>query len=173
MRGAVLMAGAAALLPLGGCATRPAAPVAPAAPPPPATPALEPLPPAPPAPPPGWEDEALTPGDWRYSDVPAARADYGEGASAAFSIRCDPAARRILLSRPDAAAGAALTLRTTFGKRTITLAEGGAAALPATDPLLDDIAFSRGRIAVEAPGLPTFILPTWPEPARVVEECRP
>jgi hypothetical protein len=45
--------------------------------------------------------------------------------------------------------------------------------LAATDPLLDAIAFSRGRFAVEAPGLPTLILPTWPEPARVVEECRP
>jgi hypothetical protein len=32
--------------------------------------------------------------------------------------------------------------------------------------------FSRGRFAVETDGLPTLVLQTWPEPARVVEDCR-
>jgi hypothetical protein len=44
--------------------------------------------------------------------------------------------------------------------------------LPASDPFLDQIVFSRGRFAVEAQGQARLILPTWPEPARVVEECR-
>jgi hypothetical protein len=42
----------------------------------------------------------------------------------------------------------------------------------ANDPLLDAIAFSRGRFTVEVPGLPMLVLPAWPEPARVIEDCR-
>ena len=47
------------------------------------------------------------------------------------------------------------------------------AALPARDPLLDAIAFSRGRFAVEVAGLQTLYLPSWPEITRVIEDCRP
>jgi hypothetical protein len=125
--------------------------------------------PPPPAPPPqpavGWEDMALTPGDWTYSaqDLTAV---YGGGA---FTVRCDPAARRVTLVRGGAAGG--LTLRTSYGDRALP---GGASGvvLPATDPLLDQIVFSRGRFAVETEGQARLVLPTWPEPARVVEECR-
>lgn len=39
------------------------------------------------------------------------------------------------------------------------------------DPLLDAIAFSRGRIAVGLPGTSAIVLPAWAEPARVVEDC--
>jgi hypothetical protein len=46
------------------------------------------------------------------------------------------------------------------------------ASLNALDSLLDSIVFSRGRFTVEVPGLPMLVIPTWPEPARVVEECR-
>ena len=45
-------------------------------------------------------------------------------------------------------------------------------ALPARDPLLDAIVFSRGRFAVEAQGFAPIYAPTWPEIARVVEDCR-
>jgi hypothetical protein len=38
--------------------------------------------------------------------------------------------------------------------------------------LLDQIVFSRGRVSVEAEGLPALTIPTWPEPARVIDECR-
>jgi hypothetical protein len=44
-------------------------------------------------------------------------------------------------------------------------------ALPATDPLLDQIAFTRGRFMLAA-GTLELILPAWPEIARVVEDCR-
>lgn len=40
------------------------------------------------------------------------------------------------------------------------------------DPILDAIAFSRGRFAFEAAGLPTLYLPSWPEVSRVIEDCR-
>jgi hypothetical protein len=45
-------------------------------------------------------------------------------------------------------------------------------AVPARDALLDAIVFSRGRFAVEARGLAPVYAPTWPEIARVVEDCR-
>ena len=40
------------------------------------------------------------------------------------------------------------------------------------DPVLDAMVFSRGRFAVEAPGTPLLVVPAWPEPARVIEDCR-
>jgi hypothetical protein len=46
------------------------------------------------------------------------------------------------------------------------------AALAANDPLLDAMVFSRGRFSIEVTGLPRLIIPTWPEPARVIEDCR-
>ena len=46
------------------------------------------------------------------------------------------------------------------------------ATLSAGDPILDAMVFSRGRFTVEAPGLPMLVLPTWPAPARVIEDCR-
>jgi hypothetical protein len=108
---------------------------------------------------------ALTPGDWTYraDDLTAV---YGGGL---FTVRCDPAARRVTLSRGGAAGG--LTLRTSYGDRSLAAGPSGA-VLPASDPLLDQLVFSRGRFAVEAEGQARLVLPTWPEPARVVEECR-
>lgn len=44
--------------------------------------------------------------------------------------------------------------------------------LPASDPLLDQMAFSRGRFMVTAEGGASIVVPAWPEFARVVEECR-
>jgi hypothetical protein len=114
---------------------------------------------------------AATPGDWRFAASPAPEAIYGEGAASAFRLHCDSAGRRVVLTRLDAGAAAALTVRTSFGVRQLPLS-AGSAALPAADALLDDIVSSRGRFAVEADGLPGLILPTWPEPARVIEECR-
>ena len=46
------------------------------------------------------------------------------------------------------------------------------AQLCGVDPLLDAIAFSRGRIGVGVGGTPALVLPAWPEIARVVEDCR-
>ncbi|MGZ8284559.1 MAG: hypothetical protein ACXW27_12795 [Allosphingosinicella sp.] len=154
--GVACMAGAALL---SACASKPAP-----------APALEPpvrqAPPPAVAPPPAetgagdWRDQPLTPGDWSY-DSSAGEARYGD-----FSLRCDGARRQVILSR--AGASGSLRLRTTYGERTLR----AGAALPAADPFLDELAFSRGRFTVEAPGMAMLVLPAWPEPARVVEDCR-
>ena len=38
--------------------------------------------------------------------------------------------------------------------------------------LLDAMAFSRGRFAIDVNGLPSLYLPAWPEVGRVIEDCR-
>ena len=119
--------------------------------------------PRPPEPQVGWEDMALTPGEWTY------REDGPSASYAAFTIRCERAGRRVMLTR-QAAAGA-LVIRTSFGARTLPAGANGV-VLSASDPFLDQIVFSRGRFSVEAEGLPALTVPTWPEPARVIDECR-
>ena len=49
---------------------------------------------------------------------------------------------------------------------------GTLAVRAASDTVLDQIAYSRGRFAVEAQGLDTLILPAWAEVGRVIEDCR-
>ncbi len=144
---------AAALL--AGCVGKPAPVAAPVARPAPA-PAAEA--PAPAAQAEAWLDRALTPGEWSYAD--------GEARFAGFSLRCDRGEGRIVVAREGA--GGALRMRTSYGERALR----SGTALPAADPLLDEIAFSRGRFAVETQGREALIIPAWPEPARVIEDCR-
>lgn len=156
----------------------------PPAPPPPAPPRQEPRPPQPPAPPPAssdWRDIALTPGNWFYSGLTAAGSQAGYGAAnseAQFTIRCDRARRQIVLTREGVPTSAAMTIRTSYTARTLPASiqrepmQSVSAALAATDPILDSIAFSRGRFTVEVPGLPMLVIPAWAEPARVIEDCR-
>jgi len=121
-----------------------------------------------------WADAPLTPGNWTYR--PAAQgssATYGFGAPS-FTVRCFGTGQ-VLLSRAGAGAAPILTFRTSSLARTLNAAmqpDGITASLSASDPLLDALIFSRGRFAVEAPGLPPLIVPTWPELARVVQDCR-
>ena len=44
--------------------------------------------------------------------------------------------------------------------------------LSANDRLLDAMALSKGRFAIEVPGTPTLYLPSWAEVTRVIEDCR-
>ncbi|HYJ53401.1 MAG TPA: hypothetical protein VEW04_09535 [Allosphingosinicella sp.] len=168
----VLRTGAAlaGLAALAACVSAPAPP----APPPPA-PAPAPVPPAPPPAPPGsWEDGTLTAGDWRYAESPRPRATYGD-AVPVLTIECT-ADRQIRFVRASAGSGAGtLAVRTTLGERSLPASvgpDGASATLAPADPLLDQIAFSRGRFLVHVEGQADLVLPTWPEPARVIEDCR-
>lgn len=80
----------------------------------------------------------------------------------------------LALTRPGAVGGG-MTLRATGTSRALPAAagpQGLRAQLSATDPLLDELAFSRGRFAVEAAGVPQLVIPAWAELARVIEDCR-
>lgn len=127
-----------------------------------------------------WADAPQTPGDWRYAPVAGgSEARFGEATSEArFTMRCVSASRSIELIRFGNFAGSAsMIVRTEHATRGLSgapLMDNGAlrAVLSAIDPLLDAMAFSKGRFAIEAPGAPTLYLPSWPEVTRVIEDCR-
>ena len=129
------------------------------------------LPPPTPRPSVAWIDAPLSAGGWTYRQ--GGSAAFGLPGSPSLVITC--AGSRIRIERPGAASGSLLTVRTSTEARNLpaTLAGGGLVAeLAASDPLLDALAFSRGRFSVEAAGTARLIIPAWPEAARVVEECR-
>ncbi|MEO7384055.1 MAG: hypothetical protein ABIU18_03890 [Novosphingobium sp.] len=93
-----------------------------------------------------------------------------------FTLSCDLASRQVTLRRSAALPGASpLTITTTSARRTLNgMADSGGvqALLPASDPILDAMAFSRGRFMVETATTAPLYLPSWSEISRVVEDCR-
>jgi hypothetical protein len=164
MKAAARLLGMAAIAALAACAPKPA----------PAPPVVqEPPAPTPPPPPPAemsadWRDQPLSAGDWRYQAAAGGSEARFEGPVASFALRCDRGRGQVLLSRAGVSAGGPLTVRTSHGARDLA----AEAVMAAADPFLDAIVFSRGRFTVEAAGLPTLIVPAWPEPGKVVEDCR-
>jgi hypothetical protein len=173
MRIAVTAALAGAAL-LASCAPIPRAP-APTPPPRQAPPRPQAPQPAPPPASEDWRDGALSQGDWRYRrDGATSVAIFGEAGAPRFAIRCD-AGRSISLVRYGAGASR-LIVRTTYGDRTLPASASTngetVASLSPADPLLDQMAFSRGRFLVQENGADALVVPAWPEPARVIEDCR-
>jgi hypothetical protein len=85
--------------------------------------------------------------------------------------------RAITIALTSAAPAATLSVWTTSMTRVLPAqfqanAVRVAATLAANDPLLDAIAFSRGRFAVQMPGSVVLVAPAAPETARVIEDCR-
>ena len=105
----------------------------------------------------------LSAGQWSYST--SAKGSEARFA-AMFSIRCDRAARLVTLRRTDGMPGA-MTIGTDLSVRTLP-ADG---VMAITDPVLDAIAFSRGRFIVDGGGS-RLVLPASPEAARSIEDCR-
>ncbi len=104
---------------------------------------------------------------------------YGSPSATVFAIACNRTARSVTLIRSGTSAvSLPMSIATTGEIRALSAepAPQGRAQLLATlaiqDPLLDAMAFSRGRFAVEVNGLPTLYLPAWAEVGRVVEDCR-
>jgi len=158
--------------------------VAPSAPPP-APVAVQNPAPSPPPPAPSlaadWRDWPVTPGDWSYrQDANGSLASFGRPqTSPDFAIRCDRTSRRITLSRAgDAGTAGRMRVRTSFADAAwpVQTAAGAApyatVSLDAADPVLDRMAFSRGRFVIELSGQPYLALPPWPEFIRVIEDCR-
>ena len=118
-------------------------------------------------------------GNWAY------RAFAG-GSESAFSdsaatrrlvVRCNRASRTVAVVRTGVPAAApTLTIWTSSAARSVPARFEATrvltADIAARDPLLDAIAFSRGRFATAAAGAPMVTLPASPEAARVIEDCR-
>lgn len=128
-----------------------------------------------------WMDAPASPGDWTYrADSTGTIAYFGQaGGNPDFGLRCDPSRRAISLLRAGTASGSVpMRVRTETTERMVTAMpqDGPLATLRAdiapSDPLLEAMAFSKGRFAVETNGLPTLYLPAWPEVTRIIEDCR-
>ena len=105
----------------------------------------------------------LAPGQWSYvATVTGSEARY----DGYLTIRCDRATRTVTIMRPGIAPS---VLSVLTSSTTRNLPVGG--RLLANDPLLDAIAFSRGRFLVSGGGA-TLAIPSWPEAARSIEDCR-
>ncbi|PHR13613.1 MAG: hypothetical protein COA41_18155 [Sphingopyxis sp.] len=165
------------LLALAACST---APPEPAPAPQPAKSVATPTP-APAQPQGNWIDWPITPGTWSYrQDERGSIALFGEtGEDAIFIIRCDQSRRQLFLSRAGSvAAGATMVLRASAGQASYPASNNGgtpayaAISVSPRDLMMDRIAYSRGRFAVETSGLRSLAIPSWPEFSRVVEDCR-
>lgn len=124
-----------------------------------------------------WNDAPATPGDWHYRTAGADRiAEFRSPAGGQIFQMICTADRDLMLAVIARAPNArAITIRTEHGDRAISanaMESSVAAILTPTDPLLDMMAFSKGRFAVEVAGGPQLFLPAWPEVTRVIEDCR-
>jgi len=96
-----------------------------------------------------------------------------------LALVCDRTANAVTLLRKGTASGSVpATVLTTSQTRPLDaialdrLPPTVAITFDPRDPLLDAMAFSRGRFAVEVLGLEPLYVPSWPEVSRVVEDCR-
>lgn len=129
-----------------------------------------------------WMDAPATPGKW----------DYRRGPSGSIATFAADQPYGVVLVCPADAPGLVLLgvsisgpgqrrvhIRTETAERTMVTRPGtdtGARVamveIPASDPLLDAMALSKGRFAVEVDGLSPLYLPSYAEVSRVIEDCR-
>ncbi len=131
-----------------------------------------------------WTLAPATSGDWFYMEErDETFALFGIDATKPVAIfRCNKRTRMVGVGRYGAevtAPSLPMRIRTETQSQTVTgTVRGGggtpliAAEFPANSGLLDAMAFSKGRFAIETAGLPTLYLPAWPEITRVMEDCR-
>ncbi len=135
--------------------------------------------PAPIAPPviSNWVDAPATPGTWRHRMAGRESiADFvGTDGRQLFQLICTQD-RDMMMARIGMARDARMiTVRTRTLQQSLT-ADAGENSVSTTlnprDPLLGAMAYSRGRFAVEVPGLSALYLPSWPEVTRVIDDCQ-
>lgn len=124
------------------------------------------------------------PGSWTYQALPGATEArfLDTGGTARLMIRCTKGTRRVNVSHTSAVPAASMAVWTSSASRNVPLRfEANAmrvtADFNALDPLLDAIAFSRGRVAITVAGgsplvVPALVVPSGPEAARTIEDCR-
>jgi len=168
------LAGLATLASIAGCVPPPRAEA-----PPPRTEAPAPAPAPRPVPiAADWRDWPYTPGTWTYRRDPRGSvASFGpQAAQPVLTLQCDTGTRQVYLSR-TAVAATPMTIRTSSVTRALSVQSGNmpgtiTATLPASDPLLEAMGFSRGRFVIDQQGQPALVIPAWAEIERVTEDCR-
>lgn len=126
-------------------------------------------------------DAPQTPGTWQYVNEPGETlALFGANMRQPdFMVRCGDGS--LALARvTQAAQTEPRAMKVTTETVTSTLEAAPvpsmerilAAQLDVNDPLLDAMAITKGRFAVEVEGFETLYLPAWTEVSRVIEDCR-
>lgn len=164
---------AALLVALAGCTAIPQAdqPTT-SAPPPPPSPVTPPAPMTTQS----WEERKFDGGAWRY-DAASRTAIFAAANAPTLSLRCAGGSIQFITDR-FAAAGRplAVDLKTHSGTARLRFepqgAHGSMLALPVNDSRLDQIAFSRGRFALDASNGRALTLPVHSEIGRMIEDCR-
>lgn len=117
-------------------------------------------------------------GSWSYRAIAGgSESAFSDSSARRLVIRCNRSSRTVSIVRTGVPAAApTLTVWTSSAARSVPArweaSQVLTADVTARDPLLDAIAFSRGRFATAAAGAPMATLPTSPEAARVIEDCR-
>lgn len=128
-----------------------------------------------------WTDAPLTPGAWRYqvnASGPIAVFIDAQGRGV-FVMSCETGNGRFGLWRAGTStAPRVMTIRTETATRTVSVVQAEdtnpylVAGIAPADPLLDAMALSKGRFAVEVEGEAPLYLPSYAEVSRVIEDCR-
>jgi len=136
-------------------------------------------PPSPLPPPVDYSTAMPIDGSWSWSPVAGGSAATFVNAAGMpqLTISCALPLRQITFSKPASGAAPFLSVWTSAQTRNLPASYKPAtgrieATVGAYDPLLDAIAFSRGRAGFSIAGQPPLIVPSWAEAARVIEDCR-
>jgi hypothetical protein len=118
-------------------------------------------------------------GDWTYAATAGgSEATFSDSAGRPqLTLRCMRGTRRVAIMKTAGAASPSLWVWTSSQSKILPATYDASTArvsaeLAAWDPLLDAMAFSRGRIGVSSSGVAALVAPSWGEVGRVVEDCR-
>ncbi|MEP5938605.1 MAG: hypothetical protein ABJ239_09785 [Erythrobacter sp.] len=126
-------------------------------------------------------DAPQTPGTWLYeAERNETFALFGiDMENPVAIIRCDLTSKKIGIGRfGSSAQSAVMRLQAETRARAFDAIQRSSSGplvtteLDARDPILDAIAITKGRFAMEVEGMPTAYLPAWAEISRVIEDCR-
>jgi hypothetical protein len=122
---------------------------------------------------------APTAGNWTYAATPDGSEARFANASAIpqLWVHCTRATHRVSIARPASAAAPFVSVWTSSQTRSVPSSFNPATGrltigIAATDPLLDAMATSRGRLGFAVGAQPSLVVPAWAELARVIEDCR-
>lgn len=126
-------------------------------------------------------DAPQTPGTWRYESGASGNLAVfvGSDGNGEFLLSCNRQGAQIGFWRAgtsDRPRTMRIVTETTDRMLQVVQAEDTnpylTTNISARDPLLDAMAITKGRFAVEVEGLRTLYLPAWAEVSRVIEDCR-
>jgi hypothetical protein len=119
------------------------------------------------------------PGNWTYTQTADGSESVFRDANSVpqLWLHCTISNRSVTISRAATTAAPSLNVWTSTTVQTVPASFDQATfrlsfRKPAYDPLLDAMAFSRGRIGVAIGSMPPLVVPPWEEVARVIEDCR-